>query len=60
MENLEHGWLVNDDCYTNEFVGYCVECEEPLYESDDYEILCRSVYCAHCAEIEHKKMRGEL
>lgn len=52
MENLEHGWLVNDDCYTNEFVGYCEDCGKPLYENDDYEMSCRKVYCRDCAEME--------
>lgn len=52
MDNLEHGWLLGGNYGTNRFVGYCNMCEEPLYESDEYEIICFSVFCPHCAKIE--------
>lgn len=60
MDNLEHGWLLGSRLSEREFVGYCVDCDEPIYDSDDYDFLCGDVYCYHCAKNKHKELRGEI
>ena len=36
--------------YEREFVGYCEECEEPLYEDDEYNRIDGTLYCEKCYE----------
>ena len=61
MDNLEHGWLVgNRESSRNEFIGYCTECEETLYEDDDYDIIYGDVYCPHCARLKRERIREGL
>lgn len=49
--NLEHGWLVGrekDD--KGEIVGYCEECQEDIYEGDEFVKIDGVLYCQKCHE----------
>jgi formylmethanofuran dehydrogenase subunit E len=46
MENLEHGWIVEDYEEEEKVVRYCAWCGEPIYEGD-YEYDIGSDYVCH-------------
>ncbi len=55
LDNMENDGLEEDE---GELVGYCSECDEPIYEGDEYhqtdngQLLCESCYNDMFAECE--------
>lgn len=48
MENLEHGWIVNNQESDLEKMYECSWCGEPIYYGDDYYNINGEHICENC------------
>ena len=55
MENLEHGWLLAKETeYKGDIVGYCEECDRPIYEYDNFSKRQGVLFCQRCIELKQE------
>ena len=56
MFNLEHGWLLErEKNERGEFIGYCENCDRPIYEYDNFTKRHGELICQDCVEREYEK-----
>lgn len=50
IDNLEHGWIVNDNESEPQVAFRCECCGEPIYYGDDYYDFDGNKWCAECVQ----------